>query len=52
LERDAIVVAFAAQPPFRVGANDWFGKAWVDAESYQLLRVEAMTPADVEAKAE
>jgi len=51
LERDAVVVAFEAQPPFRVGANDWLGKAWVDAESYQLLRVEAMTPADAEAKA-
>jgi len=51
LDRDAIVVAFEARPPFRVGANNWLGQAWVDAESYQLLRIEAMTPADADMKA-
>src|SRR5262249_25582710 len=26
--------------------NDWFGTAWIDAESFQLLRVEALKAAD------
>jgi hypothetical protein len=26
--------------------NDWYGSAWVDRESYQLLRVEAQRPDD------
>ncbi len=40
--RDAVVVAFEALPPFRRGLNDWFGTMWIDSETYQLLRVEAI----------
>jgi hypothetical protein len=42
LDRPAIKVDFVPIPPYRAGVNEWFGTAWVDAESYQLLRVEAM----------
>jgi hypothetical protein len=44
LGRPAIKVEFAALPPYIVGDNAWFGTAWVDRDSFQLLRVEAYEP--------
>jgi hypothetical protein len=41
LERPAIQVRFEPLQPFYRGVNDWFGTAWVDAETFQILRVEA-----------
>ncbi len=38
----ALVVRFDPRPPYRPGLNDWFGRAWIDADRYQLLRVEAV----------
>jgi len=49
LYRPAIEVRFEAIPPFQDGVNEWCGTAWVDHDSWQLLRVEAV-PA-VECKA-
>ena len=40
--RTAIGVTFAPVPPFVRGVNDMIGTAWIDAETYQLLRVEAL----------
>ena len=51
LGRDAVAVAFEALPPYRRGFNDWFGTAWIDMETYQLLRVEALSSSHVEEKA-
>jgi len=42
LGRPAIPVAFEPIPPFENDVNDWFGTLWVDAESLQPLRAEAM----------
>jgi len=44
LGRPAIEVGFEAVPPYVVGDNAWFGTAWVDRDSFQLLRVEAYDP--------
>lgn len=44
--RDAVAISFRPVPPIVPGFNDWFGTAWVDLESYQLLRVEGMSPQD------
>jgi hypothetical protein len=44
LDRPAIKVEFAALPPYVVGDNAWFGTAWVDRDTFQLLRVEAYEP--------
>ena len=44
LERPAFGIRFEPVPPFRSGVNDWFGTAWFDAETAQLLRVVAHTP--------
>ncbi len=43
---DAVKVEFEPLPPYVEGRNDWFGTAWVDPNSYQLLHVEAMKAAD------
>ncbi|HEU5180172.1 MAG TPA: hypothetical protein VFW45_05235 [Candidatus Polarisedimenticolia bacterium] len=43
---DAIKVEFEPLPPYVDGRNDWFGTAWVDPNSYQLLHVEAMKASD------
>ena len=40
--RSATIVSFEAVPPFQTDLNDWFGTAWVDRETYQLLKVEAV----------
>ena len=42
----AVKVEFEPLPPYAEGLNDWFGTAWVDPDSYQLLHVEAMKAAD------
>ena len=42
LGRSAAVITFAAIPPYEKDLNDWFGKAWVDVETFQLLRVEGL----------
>jgi hypothetical protein len=44
LGRPAIKIGFAALPPYVVGENAWFGTAWIDRDSFQLLRVEAYEP--------
>lgn len=41
LGRPAVKVRFDPVPPFALGINDFEGVAWVDVESWQLLRVEA-----------
>jgi hypothetical protein len=38
----AVVIAFEPVPPIQPGVNDWFGTAWVDARTAQLLKVEAV----------
>jgi hypothetical protein len=48
LDRAATVLKFTPRPPVRGGVNDWYGKAWVDTETAQLLKVEAVTPEDHE----
>ncbi len=40
--RMAAIVAFEPVPPFQTDLNDWFGSAWVDRETYQLLKVDAV----------
>lgn len=47
LDREAIVVEFEPIPPYRRAINEWFGKIWVDRETFQPLRVEAMRSEDV-----
>jgi hypothetical protein len=50
--RAAVRVEFAPIPPIESGVNDWYGTAWIDAETAQLLRVEAREPQDHERLAE
>ena len=42
--RPAAMIRFEAIPPYVEGINEWVGTAWIDAESAQLLRVEAYRP--------
>ncbi|HET8946321.1 MAG TPA: hypothetical protein VFQ07_05010 [Candidatus Polarisedimenticolia bacterium] len=42
LGRAAIKISFEPIPPFRRGVNEWFGTAWVDRETSQILKVEAL----------
>lgn len=44
LERPAFGIRFEPVPPLRSGVNDWYGTAWFDAETAQLLRVVAYAP--------
>ena len=46
LGRQALKVSFEPVKPYKEKLNDWTGTAWVDPETYQLLRVEAMTVED------
>jgi VWFA-related protein len=46
LDREAQVISFEPIPPMVAGFNDWFGRAWVDAETRQVLRVEALQAGD------
>jgi hypothetical protein len=42
LDRPAIRVRFEAVPPYQGGVNEWCGTTWVDRDTWQPLRVEAM----------
>ena len=42
LGRKATVISFEPIPPFEKGFNEWFGKAGVDLETAQLLKVESI----------
>jgi len=48
LGRPALPITLEPLPPFEEDVNDWFGTLWVDAESLQPLRVEAMKRAEHE----
>jgi hypothetical protein len=41
LGRRADLVRFEPIAPYRAGVNEWFGTAWIDSETAQLLKVEA-----------
>ncbi len=45
--RPAFVVRFDPRAPYQAGRNDWFGRAWIDADRYQLLRVDAVQSQEV-----
>ncbi len=49
--KPAHVVGFEPRQPIRMGLNDWSGRAWIDKETTQLLRVEAVTSAEYLASA-
>jgi VWFA-related protein len=51
LHRPAWRIDFEPIPPIRSSYNDWFGSAWIDRETYQLLLVEARRPDDHEREA-
>jgi len=38
----AQMIHFEPIPPYKEAINDWFGTAWVDPETFQILRVQAM----------
>src|SRR5882672_2951050 len=44
LGRAALKLRFEPIPPYYEELNSWFGTAWIDRETSQLLRVEAMRP--------
>jgi hypothetical protein len=44
----ALKVHFEPIPPFQKSINDWFGTAWVDPETFQILKVVARQAADEE----
>src|SRR5713101_2542471 len=44
--REAVKVSFEPLKPYKEGLNDWYGTAWVDTSTFQLLRVEAMKVED------
>jgi len=46
--RPVVVLSFKPLPPFRPQINEWFGTAWVDRETAQLLKVVAHRPEDEE----
>ncbi len=46
--REAVAIRFKPIPPFRPAINNWFGTAWVDRETAQLLKVTAHRPEDEE----
>jgi hypothetical protein len=50
LGRPAVQIRFEGIPPYVQTVNDWIGTAWVDAESFQLLRVEAYRPGEYREK--
>jgi hypothetical protein len=50
LGRPAIAIGFDAVPPYEAGINEFNGVAWVDAESFQLLRVDAERATDESAE--
>ena len=44
--RPALKIHFEPIPPMVAGLNDWFGTAWVDPQTAQIVKVEAFTPAN------
>ena len=50
LERPALKIQFVPSPPVIQGANDWAGFVWVDRDSSQIMKVEAYSPADWNAR--
>lgn len=42
LGRQAYAIRFEPIPPLQQDINDWFGTVWIDRDSLQFLRVEAM----------
>jgi hypothetical protein len=46
LGRPALLLRFEPVAPIEKNVNDWYGTAWIDRESAQILRVEAETPDD------
>ena len=42
LGRPAIGVRFEPVAPYYSGVSDWFGTAWIDRETHQMLKVEAL----------
>lgn len=44
--RPALVVSIEPSPPHRLGVNNWFGQAWIDAETYLPLKFELFEPGD------
>lgn len=44
LGRQAVGVRFEPVPPITEGINDWYGTAWVDPDTGQILVVEAYRP--------
>jgi hypothetical protein len=51
LGRRAVQIEFEPIPPIQYRVNDWHGTAWVDAETTQLLKVEAYSQEDHEEQA-
>lgn len=49
--RHAVKVGFEPISPVSMDLNDWFGTAWLDQDTFQLLRVEALK-ADQQAEVE
>ncbi len=41
-ESEAVVLRFEPVPPYQKDLNDWFGTAWIDRKTYQILKVEAL----------
>ena len=50
LGREALRIEFRPLPPYQHGVNDWAGTAWIDARTYQILRVEALPPEEFEVR--
>jgi hypothetical protein len=44
-----VQVRFRPISPYKDGINEWIGTAWVDPSTYQIVKVEAMKAADLEA---
>lgn len=52
LGRPSLVVDYGPKGEVRANFNDWYGRAWIDRESGQLLRVRAFRPKHWQAKRE
>lgn len=46
LGRPALLLAFRPATDTRSSTREWFGTAWIDAETFQILRVHALASAD------
>jgi len=46
LGREAVGLAFAPELPLRGDVGHWYGTAWIDGETFQLLRVDAVPAAE------